>query len=776
MMILPSKDLTSAYALFHSGILALARAERRGVRVNIPYVKATLEEITGKITQLERKFKATKFWMFWEMGMGGKANLYSAHQLAHILYNVKHIEPVNKTSTGQGAVDEDSLTLLGMPELQDLVAIKKLKKLQVTYLEAFLRETVNGRIHPEFNLNMVKTYRSSSSNPNFQNLPKRDKEALDIVRGALYPSRGHMFVEWDFKALEVGISACVTGDTMISTIDGNQPMWFVINRVLDGEDVYVFGYSKKKGRIAIRKVLDGGLTGLNKAVYAVTLDDGTVIKATRDHLFMLRNELYKRVEDLEPGDSLMPLYTSVRKSSDIQGGLGYRLWVNLNNGLKPSYKRWIPVHKLIHEDIFGKRDGFVIHHIDGDGMNNSLSNLQVITQNEHMSIHIKDYFSVEENRKNHGENSWCKTEAGRQWLSENNWMKDVNHPSRTKWLVSLKEGCEKRRSYAGKGNPNYGKHMSEESKQKIRDKIKERLNQKNNHTVVSVEFVGYENVYNLEVQGTHNYVAGGVVVHNCYNRDPKLIEYVTDPTTDMHGDMAEQIFFIPKLDKHIQSHKLLRQVSKNGFVFPQFYGSTYANCAKNMAFNWCKLPSGKWGRSMGIKYQDTSCSDEVFISNHLRDNGIRGYDAFVEHLKKVENDFWYKRFRVYQAWKDENWEQYQKLGYVDMYTGFRCRGVMRKTEVNNIAIQGSAFHCLLWSFIEIDKYCRANHLRSAPVLQIHDSIIMDMHPDEREELNDVIRDIMTVQLPKTWEWIIVPLDVETEYCTIDGSLASREAS
>ena len=44
---------------------------------------------------------------------------------------------------------------------------------------------------------------------------------------------------------------------------------------------------------------------------------------------------------------------------------------------------------------------------------------------------------------------------------------------------------------------------------------------------------------------------------------------------------------------------------------------------------------------------------------------------------------------MYNRWKDKWWEgRYQKNGYVSMYTGFRCSGIMRRNEYINIPIQG----------------------------------------------------------------------------------------
>ena len=41
--------------------------------------------------------------------------------------------------------------------------------------------------------------------------------------------------------------------------------------------------------------------------------------------------------------------------------------------------------------------------------------------------------------------------------------------------------------------------------------------------------------------------------------------------------------------------------------------------------------------------------------------------------------------------------------------------------------------------------------------QIHDSIILDVNPDELKEVHQTVLDVTTVQLPKAWDWIVVPL-------------------
>jgi DNA polymerase I-like protein with 3'-5' exonuclease and polymerase domains len=243
-----------------------------------------------------------------------------------------------------------------------------------------------------------------------------------------------------------------------------------------------------------------------------------------------------------------------------------------------------------------------------------------------------------------------------------------------------------------------------------------------------------------------------VAINCAYNKDTNLVNYVSDTTTDMHRDMAIQIFKLDEYDKSI--HKGLRYTAKNGFVFPQFYGDYYKNCANNMACTQWQLPQGKWKVGQGLKFGET------YLSDHLISKGIKSFDNFVDHIKEIEDDFWGNRFQEYGEWKDMWWKTYKKYGYFTMLTGFQCSGVMNKKEVCNYPGQGSAFHCLLKTFIDTDAMIIKEKLNSHLIGQIHDSAILTALPDECAFLKEKINKIATVDLPNAWKWINVPLAVD----------------
>lgn len=453
-------DYPNAYHLLHDGILAFAKAERQGLRIDTDYTERKKKRLTKKINILEKKFFDSKFYRHWQHTTKNKINLNSGDQLGKFLYGVKKINPTKFTETGKGSTDEEALKMLNIPELNWLLERGKLKTL-IDKLNGFNTEQVKGIIHPFFNLHLARTYRSSSNNPNFQNIHKRDKVSMRTIRQAIYPRSGNQLLEEDFSGIEVSIAAC-------------------------------------------------------------------------------------------------------------------------------------------------------------------------------------------------------------------------------------------------------------------------------------------------------------------YHKDKNMIKYL-ESGEDFHGLITKQIFKINNFDKSRTDPKYLRDCIKNSFVFPQFYGDYYKNCAMNICTVWMELPQSEWKKGMGYEM-----NDKTTIGDHLISKGFNSYNEFMEHIRLIEKDFWKNRFPQYARWKERWYKEYLKNGYVPLKTGFTCGGVMKKNDVINYPIQGSAFHCLLWTFIEVTNRLEERKLNSKIVGQIHDSLIIDVVPNELYEVHELVQHIGTVMLPKKFKWINVPLKIEAELSPIDGSWADKE--
>ena len=146
---------------------------------------------------------------------------------------------------------------------------------------------------------------------------------------------------------------------------------------------------------------------------------------------------------------------------------------------------------------------------------------------------------------------------------------------------------------------------------------------------------------------------------------------------------------------------------------------------------------------------------------------------YIDHVKNIEDDYWANRFPEYKRWQNMAWSTYQKYGYISVATGFNCGGVMTRNKVFNYSVQGPAFHCLLWSLIEIDRIAIKENWDTKIIGQIHDAIVFDTNPDELDHVMEVVKRVTCEDLPDAWNWIITPLDIELDVFPVDGSWADK---
>ena len=121
------------------------------------------------------------------------------------------------------------------------------------------------------------------------------------------------------------------------------------------------------------------------------------------------------------------------------------------------------------------------------------------------------------------------------------------------------------------------------------------------------------------------------------------------------------------------------------------------------------------------------------------------YYGFEEHVHEVENDFWDK-YKATRAWQESQYKFYEKYGYVETLTGFKCSGYMTRNKCVNYPIQGSAFHCLLYSLIHTHNYLIEHNMRTQILGQIHDCLLFDVYPSERDKIVQISHKIACEQI------------------------------
>ena len=229
-----------AYDLFHQGSLALAEAEFNGICVDREYCELKIKNIGRQIKALTSQFMETELGRVWNARFGRRMALSKDDQLRKILFEDLGLESTIETSGGKhgkdkkAAVNNKALIATGRDDAIQFLRIKMLQRIVDANLQGLLRESeADGYIHPFFHLGGyaedkeggARSYRGSSSDPNFQNFPHRKEESAKQVRPALIPRPGHRIVGRDYSGVEVCISVCNHQDpNMIRYIEHGDDM------------------------------------------------------------------------------------------------------------------------------------------------------------------------------------------------------------------------------------------------------------------------------------------------------------------------------------------------------------------------------------------------------------------------------------------------------------------------------------------------------------------------------------------------------------------------
>jgi len=118
-----------------------------------------------------------------------------------------------------------------------------------------------------------------------------------------------------------------------------------------------------------------------------------------------------------------------------------------NQGYMKTTKYNTPIHRIkmrtfinIFEDLFPEGK-WIIHHKDGDSTNNETSNLCIMTDGEHSSIHNIGRICTEERRKNqslgHRGQTWSKFPYAHYRKDRDKWetrIRFYNHIRRFLWF------------------------------------------------------------------------------------------------------------------------------------------------------------------------------------------------------------------------------------------------------------------------------------------------------------------------------------------------------
>jgi Intein splicing domain/HNH endonuclease len=328
---------------------------------------------------------------------------------------------------------------------------------------------------------------------------------------------------------------CVSGDVEIPLLDGTTRSM----KELEGSSPFWL-YSIKDGRIVPGLCTRAWCTGFRTDMVEVELDNGEKLHTTADHLFMLRDGSYREAGQLIPGQSLMPLYRRLRKTS-AQSGEYEQVW---NPASDTAGRHWRFTHTAVSHYCYGPvPKGSVTHHKNLNERDNSPGNLVQMTNAAHSRLHRE--MSEGRFRQLWADPEWAA--AHKQRLSALRTAEMTGRPrkegrryrhdmtferirscaegildagERLSWrAVAARLGCDQVIIYDRVKEAGFASWAefrwslcSEEGKTFEQSKFRAAVR---NHKVVAVRPSHPEPVYDLQVEEHHNFAtAAGVFVHN----------------------------------------------------------------------------------------------------------------------------------------------------------------------------------------------------------------------------------------------------------------------
>ena len=287
--------------------------------------------------------------------------------------------------------------------------------------------------------------------------------------------------------------SCVSGETLISTLNGKIKI-----KDLVGKFPIVY-CTDLKGNIKIQKSNKVWKTGKLKTI-KIKFDNDSHLQCTPDHKILLSNYTYKNAGDLVLGDSVSVLHKRIYfRKGQQKNRAEYVLDITKGNSIKEhiavsEYKYGNISNTILNDNNGFDDDSEIIHHIDGNSLNNDPDNLEKMTYK--------------------GRENLAKIKKGKTW--EEFYGIEKSEEIKNKLREKRKNQIVRNAGFLG-----------EDYKRHYKDGFK---NQFSNHKVICIEEGDEIDVYDISVPEYNNFVANDVFVHNCYH--PDILQFIDAKVED----------------------------------------------------------------------------------------------------------------------------------------------------------------------------------------------------------------------------------------------------
>lgn len=469
-------------------------------------------------------------------------------------------------------------------------------------------------------------------------------------------------------------------ETQLRGLDGKI---YTIGELADKkQDLEVLSYDTYNSKIIPTKGIQAQCTGYTDTWYKITLDNDKSFKVTPEHLMMLRNGTYERADKLYVGQSLMPGYVEINPRPICKGYLKEMSSGELLHRL--VYSHYYPDDVLDHCNI---------HHINLNYLDNTKYNLVALGSSDHIKYHRNLYeycYSLDESKLAEIENwltpiilqRYDDVDALEICKSIRDFHRSIpNRPDRLE--LAERSMTSRNQNRSGSWRDNQSKAVSLEVSKRV-------------------ESTG--NVLGLSKEDYSN-----TMKENWVNNRDKYLEALKLAHS---SDIAK---------KNHSSASLVREANPD-YVFNRVKKQLLDRYEKGI--DWTN--PDVWDAT-AVDYPGPSRRYSWYITKHMPWNEFvtRGQEITQYHNHKI------KSIEVIHL--DTPEPKYDL--HVPIHNNFLLEcGVF----THNSASSMLAGCCLY----EMMKYIQQNNLKSKVILFVHDSIEVDIHPDEVLALGSQIIPIM----------------------------------
>lgn len=351
--------------------------------------------------------------------------------------------------------------------------------------------------------------------------------------------KGRIHCNFNIHGTKTGRLSCIAEGEQITVPGGTKP----IQEISAGDIVYCYDAS---GKVRTAKVKQTFNNGKKDCVKIKWQSSGTgrigYLICTPDHKIKRKSGEWAMAQELSHGQKL----SHVTRSKELRP----RLY-----GSNSYCER---EQELIKREWFKESSDKHIHHIDHNPNNNALTNLAVLSAKEHTAMHAAEYHKANPEHWKHllkGERANFSGAENGNYIKVDKFSvlrKIAEARGRLTYVgmdfdtfkkkakivgVDLKSACS-RYSSTGKflnrktllaelnnNNVDIAAKNLGIGTRRLKSICKD-LGLEYNHMVLSVKPAGVYNVYDLEVEEHHNYIASEICVHNC--NDPNLQQIPSD--------------------------------------------------------------------------------------------------------------------------------------------------------------------------------------------------------------------------------------------------------